>query len=68
MANLCSHWNDNYGNSSYSEKCLQYNEERCKQNCSCAVIKNVPMDQGLEGNIENENGTKGLGSIISIPK
>lgn len=38
-------------------------EERCKQNCSCAVI-NVPVDQGLEGNIENENRTKGLALLF----
>lgn len=66
MANLCNHWNDNYENCSNSEKCLQYNKGSCNQSCSCAIIKNMSMDQGLEGNIENENRTMESGSIISI--
>lgn len=31
------------------------------------MIKNMPVDQGLEENMENENRTMGFGFIISIP-
>lgn len=64
MANLCSHWNDNYENSVATVKNVY---SIMKEAVTKTVIKNMPVDQGLEGNIENENRTMGFGSIISIP-
>jgi hypothetical protein len=64
MANLCNHWNDNYENCSNSEKCLHIIKKAVNQSCSCAVIKNMPMDQGGQGNTEDENRTMGL---LSFP-
>lgn len=64
MANLCNHWNDNYENSVATVKNVY---SIMKEAVTKTVIKNMPVDQGLEGNIENENRTMGFGSVISIP-